>query len=105
MSELELLYSKACGLPLYVKENKKLEGKISSTKVDVSLQDSLAHYFTLLVLRFIFSLYCLYFETLFSLQNVIFLFTMLWISVDIFFIKRVLLQLKKGSIFPSQNWI
>ncbi|XP_027915357.1 lysine-specific demethylase rbr-2 isoform X3 [Vigna unguiculata] len=32
MSELELLYSKACGLPIYVKENKKLEGKISSTK-------------------------------------------------------------------------
>ncbi|ESW30492.1 hypothetical protein PHAVU_002G157500 [Phaseolus vulgaris] len=32
MSELELLYSKACGLPLYVKGNKKLEGKISSTK-------------------------------------------------------------------------
>ena len=37
MSELELLYSKACGLPIYVKENKKLEGKISSTKVGVSL--------------------------------------------------------------------
>jgi len=66
MSELELLYSKACGLPLYVKENKKLEGKISSTKVDVSLHDSLSHYFTLLVLRVIFHLYCLYFETLFS---------------------------------------
>ncbi|KAG4987495.1 hypothetical protein JHK85_030478 [Glycine max] len=32
MSELELLYSKACGLPIYVKESKKLEGKISSTK-------------------------------------------------------------------------
>ncbi|TKY70948.1 Lysine-specific demethylase 5B [Spatholobus suberectus] len=32
MSELELLYSKACGLPIYVKETKKLEGKISSTK-------------------------------------------------------------------------
>ncbi|KAL2348037.1 hypothetical protein Fmac_002037 [Flemingia macrophylla] len=32
MSELELLYSKACGLPIYVKENEKLEGKISSTK-------------------------------------------------------------------------
>ncbi|KAH1198911.1 hypothetical protein GmHk_18G052386 [Glycine max] len=34
MSELELLYSKACGLPIYMKESKKLEGKISSTKSD-----------------------------------------------------------------------
>ncbi|OIV94904.1 hypothetical protein TanjilG_22101 [Lupinus angustifolius] len=32
MSELELLYSRACGLPIYVKEIKKLKGKISSTK-------------------------------------------------------------------------
>ncbi|XP_027329808.1 lysine-specific demethylase 5B isoform X2 [Abrus precatorius] len=32
MSELELLYSRACGLPIYVKESKKLEVKISSTK-------------------------------------------------------------------------
>jgi len=65
MSELELLYSKACGLPIYVKESKKLEGKISSTKVDVAIYDSLTHYFTLLVLCLIFHLYCLYFETIF----------------------------------------
>ncbi|XP_073220782.1 lysine-specific demethylase JMJ17 isoform X2 [Cicer arietinum] len=32
MSELQLLYSRACGLPIYIKETKKLEGKISSTK-------------------------------------------------------------------------
>ncbi|CAJ2650651.1 unnamed protein product [Trifolium pratense] len=32
MSELELLYSRACGLPIYMKQTKKLEAKISSTK-------------------------------------------------------------------------
>lgn len=32
ISELELLYSRARGLPIYVKETKKLKGKISSTK-------------------------------------------------------------------------
>ncbi|KAK7406134.1 hypothetical protein VNO78_07753 [Psophocarpus tetragonolobus] len=32
MSELELLYSRICGFPIYVEESKKLEGKISSTK-------------------------------------------------------------------------
>ncbi|XP_020978798.1 lysine-specific demethylase 5B isoform X1 [Arachis ipaensis] len=32
MSELELLYSRACGLPIYMKESKKLEGRISLIK-------------------------------------------------------------------------
>lgn len=83
MSELELLYSKACGLPIYVKENKKLEGKISSTKVDVSLHN---RYF----LRFIFLLYCLYMK-LFFLSKVHFL---IYICRYIFFIRMCLSQLK-----------
>jgi histone demethylase JARID1 len=47
MSELELLYSRACGLPIYMKETKKLEGKISSTKVDVTRHNSLMRFLTL----------------------------------------------------------
>ncbi|KAI4315412.1 hypothetical protein L6164_028225 [Bauhinia variegata] len=33
ISELEVLYSRACGLPIYVKESEKLERKISLAKV------------------------------------------------------------------------
>jgi len=42
---LELLYSRARGLPIYVKETKKLKGKISSTKVDVAGHNSLVVFF------------------------------------------------------------
>ena len=74
MSELELLYSKACGLPIYMKESKKLEGKISSTKVNVVVHDSLAHYFSFLVLCLSFHLYCLYFETIFLSKERFFIY-------------------------------